>query len=80
MNKRSVFFGAAMLLAGAGLFGACNDTITGSDCKVRCHDIDNTCVQKCTDDACKTACTTDLDSCTASCDSVTVTPPGQDGG
>jgi hypothetical protein len=46
---------------------------------VRCQDADSTCVQKCTDDQCKTACQTDLDNCTASCGSVTVSP-SPDGG
>ena len=77
MTKRNLFLGVAVLMAGIGL-GACNDTIMASDCKVKCEDADNTCVQKCTDDTCKTVCTTDLDNCRASCDSITATPP--DGG
>ncbi len=68
---------AAMLL-GAGFVGACNDTIMAKDCRVKCEDVDNTCVQKCNDDACKTACATDLDNCRASCSTVTISPP--DGG
>jgi len=80
MNKRTLFFGAVMLLGGFGLgvSGACNDTIQANDCRVKCDDADNVCVQKCTDDTCKTVCKTDLDNCRASCDSITVTPP--DGG
>jgi hypothetical protein len=66
---------AAVLLAGAGFYGACDDTIMAKDCNVKCQDVDNTCVQKCTDDACKTVCATDLDNCKASCSSVTVSPP-----
>ena len=78
MTKKSLFFCAALLLGATGLYGACNDTITGTDCKVKCDDADNVCVQKCTDDACKTVCKTDLDNCRASCDSITAMPP--DGG
>jgi len=81
MTTRTLFFScAAMLSVAAGLQGACNDTIAGKDCKVKCDDVDNTCVQSCTDDACKTVCKTDLDNCRASCDSVTVTPPANDAG
>jgi len=78
MTKKSLFFCAALLLGSAGLYGACDDTITGTNCSVKCEDADNTCVQRCTDDACKTVCKTDLDNCRASCDSVTAMPP--DGG
>jgi len=78
MTKKTLGFGAALLLAGAGFYGACNDTIVATDCKVKCDDADNVCVQKCTDDACKTVCRTDLDNCRASCDSITAMPP--DGG
>jgi hypothetical protein len=80
MTKGKLAFCAAVLLAGAGFYGACNDTVMGTNCKVNCQDVDNTCVQKCTDDACKSACATDLDNCTASCASVTVSPPPKDGG
>jgi hypothetical protein len=80
MTKGTLAFCGALLLAGAGLYSACDDTIMGTDCKVKCQDIDNTCVQKCNDDQCKTACATDLDNCTASCSSVTVSPPAKDGG
>ncbi len=75
MTKGILAFCAAVLMAGAGFIGACNDTVTATDCKVKCEDVDNTCVQKCTDDACKTVCATDLDNCKASCSSVTVSPP-----
>jgi len=78
MTKGTLAFCAAMLMAGAGFYGACNDTVTATDCKVKCEDADNTCVQRCTDDQCKTACTTDLDNCRASCSTVTISPP--DGG
>jgi hypothetical protein len=83
MTKRTLAYCAALLMAGAGFIGACNDTIMAKDCKVKCQDVDNTCVQKCnsTDDQCKTLCTTDLDNCTASCGSVTASPPANpDGG
>ena len=76
MTKRTLVY--ALLLAGAGFYGACNDTIVATDCKVKCDDADNTCLQKCTDDACRTVCRTDLDNCRASCDSITAMPP--DGG
>jgi hypothetical protein len=79
MTKRILGFCTGVLLATGGfLYGACGSTIAGSDCKIRCEDVDNTCVQKCTDDACRTACKTDLDNCVASCDMVVVTTP--DGG
>ena len=80
MTKRTFASFAAVLLS-AGLYAAgCNDTITAKDCGGSCQDVDNTCVQKCNDDQCKTLCKTDLDNCTGSCRSITVTPPGQDGG
>ena len=78
MTKGTLFLCAAALLTSVGLYGACDDTITATDCRVKCEDADNTCVQRCTDDQCKTVCKTDLDNCVASCGSVTVTPP--DGG
>jgi hypothetical protein len=78
MRKTTLAWCAAVLIGGAGFFGACNDTITGENCRVKCQDVDNTCVQKCNDDQCKTVCATDLDNCSASCDSVMSTPP--DGG
>jgi hypothetical protein len=68
---------AALLGAGA-IYSACGDTVMGKDCSVNCQDVDTTCVQKCNDDACKTQCATDLDNCTASCKTITVSPP--DGG
>ncbi len=77
MTKRALVYCAAAFLS-AGLYGACNDTITGKDCSVNCQDVDNTCLQKCTDDQCRTACKTDLDNCTASCGTITVAP--KDGG
>ncbi len=80
MTKRILAYCAAVLFSAAGLFVACSDTVTGTDCKVSCQDVDNTCVQKCSDDQCKTACKTDLDNCTASCGTVTVAPPKSDGG
>ena len=79
MTKRTLCYCAALLLS-AGLYAACNDTVTAKDCSVNCQDIDNTCVQKCNDDQCRTACKTDLDNCTTSCGSVTVSPTNKDGG
>jgi len=75
MKKGILACCAALLLAGAGLYG-CNDTVTAKDCKVQCQDVDNNCVQKCNDDQCKTVCATDLDNCTASCGTVTASPDG----
>ena len=77
MTKRALVYCAAAFLS-AGFYAACNDTITGKDCSVNCQDIDNSCLQKCSDDQCRTACKTDLDNCTASCGTITVSPP--DGG
>jgi hypothetical protein len=80
MTKRLFAYGAAFLLS-AGLYAAgCNDTVTANDCSGSCQDVDNTCVQKCTDDACRTACKTDLDNCIGSCKTITVSPPNKDGG
>jgi len=75
MNNKTLSLCAGMSLSVVGLLGACDDTVTGKDCQVQCQDVDNTCVQKCNDDQCRTACKTDLDNCTASCGSVTVSPP-----
>jgi hypothetical protein len=80
MTRRTLANFAAVLFSAAGLVAACGDTVTGKDCKVSCQDVDNTCVQKCNDDQCRTACRTDLDNCTASCGTVTVAPPNPDGG
>jgi hypothetical protein len=80
MSKRTLTYCAAFLMAGAGLFAACNDTVAAKDCKVSCQDVDNTCVQKCNDDQCKTVCATDLDNCTASCGTVTASPSDGGGG
>jgi hypothetical protein len=80
MRNRTLALCAGVVLSAVGLFGGCNDTVAGKDCKVQCQDVDNTCVQKCNDDQCRTTCKTDLDNCTASCGSVTATPPQQDGG
>jgi hypothetical protein len=77
MLKQSVACAFAMLLGGALLHSACD--VTGSNCKIKCEDVHNTCSQKCKDEACKTKCTTDLDDCTASCSSVS-TAPKPDGG
>jgi len=78
MSKTMLTHCAVVLLSAAGLYSGCNDTVALKDCRLKCQDVDNTCVQKCTDDACKTTCKTDLDNCAASCDAVMVTPP--DGG
>jgi len=81
MSNKILACCAGLLMAGAAFYGACDDTIMGTDCKVKCQDIDHTCVQKCSDDQCKTVCATDLDNCTASCGSVTASPPpNPDGG
>jgi len=80
MTRSILTYCAATLISAAVLFGGCNDTVTAQDCHVKCQDADNVCVQKCTDDSCRTACTTDLDNCSASCASVTVSPPKSDGG
>ena len=79
MKKRTLAYWGVLLMTAAGLYGACGDTVTGSDCKVKCQDVDNTCVQKCSDDQCKTVCKTDLDNCSASCDKVAIMKPA-DGG
>ena len=76
MTKRTMAYGAAVLLSVAGFYGGCGDTITGKDCRVKCEDVDNTCVQKCSDDQCKTVCKTDLDNCSASCATVMASPDG----
>jgi len=78
MTKKTLAYCGGLLLMAAGMYGACGDTVTGSNCKVNCQDADNTCVQKCTDDQCKTVCKTDLDNCSASCDQIAVSKP--DGG
>ena len=78
MSKAMLTYCGAVLLAAGTMYAACGDTVTGKDCMVNCQDVDNTCVQKCTDDACKTKCATDLDNCTASCKTIVVSPP--DGG
>ena len=78
MTKRMLTYCAVVLFSAGALSTACDDTIAASNCGVKCQEADNTCVQTCTDDACKTVCHTDLDNCKASCSSVTSTPP--DGG
>src|SRR6184192_2892339 len=71
MTIRSLANCAAMLLSSGGLLGACGDTISAKDCTGSCQDADNTCIEKCYDDQCRTACKPDLDNCTASCSSST---------
>ena len=78
MTRRTIRSLAAVFLMAGFIYSACGDTVQGKDCKVSCQDVDTTCIQKCTDDACKTKCASDLDNCTASCSTVTVSPP--DGG
>jgi hypothetical protein len=78
MQKKTLAYWGGLLMTAVGLYGACGDTVSGSNCKVRCQDVDNTCVQKCTDDQCKTVCKTDLDNCSASCDTIAIMKP--DGG
>jgi hypothetical protein len=76
---RAMIRGLWLMTLGFGLiYSACGTTAVGEDCRVKCQDVDNTCVQTCTDDTCKTKCTTDLDNCSVSCDKVAVTTP--DGG
>jgi predicted small secreted protein len=77
MPKRSLAYCFAVLMS-AALYTGCNDTVTAKDCSANCQDVDNSCLQKCNDDTCKTQCKTDLDNCTASCDTITVSP--KDGG
>jgi len=80
MTKRMLIGCAMALMSTVGFYAAgCNDTVTAKDCRVSCQDVDNTCVKACTDDACKSKCVTDLDNCTASCGSVSASPPA-DGG
>jgi hypothetical protein len=76
MNKRLLTYCSAVFLSAAGLYAGCGDTVAVKDCRVTCQDADNTCVKACTDDTCKTTCKTDLDNCTASCSSVSVSPDG----
>jgi hypothetical protein len=76
MTKRIIGQVATLVLAGA--LAGCGDTVTAKDCQASCQDVDDSCVQKCTDDTCKTSCAADLDHCKASCDTITVSPP--DGG
>lgn len=77
MTKRSLAYCFAVLMS-AALYTGCNDTVTAKDCSANCQDVDNSCLQKCNDDTCRTQCKTDLDNCTASCDTITVSP--KDGG
>ena len=79
MTKRMLIGCAVTLMSAVGFYAGCNDTVTAKDCRVSCQDVDNTCVKACTDDACKTKCVTDLDNCTASCDTVTASPDGGGG-
>jgi hypothetical protein len=78
MTKRTISYCLASLLCAGALYTACGG-VTGDDCKIKCKDVDNTCVQKCNDDGCKTKCNTDLDNCTASCEQIS-TSPKPDGG
>ncbi len=78
-TKRALAYCFAVLMS-IGLYTACNDTVTAQDCSASCQSLDSSCVQKCSDDKCKTQCKADLDNCTASCGSITVSPPSKDGG
>jgi hypothetical protein len=69
MTKRTVGWFLGTIMCAGAMYTACGG-VTGEDCKVKCSDAHNTCVQKCNDDGCKTKCTTDLNHCTASCDEV----------
>jgi hypothetical protein len=79
MTKRTLASCAALVMS-AALYTGCNDTVTAKDCSANCQDVDNTCVKKCNDDQCRSQCTTDLDNCTASCGTITVSPSGKDAG
>ena len=80
MAKRTLAYCLAVLMS-AALYTACGDSIKATDCSTNCQDVDNSCVQKCNDDQCRSACTTDLDNCNTSCGSVTISPPAHgDGG
>jgi hypothetical protein len=69
---------AALVTLGAiGVSSGCGaDEVIAKDCSVQCDEAHNTCVKSCTDTACTTKCTTDLDGCKAKCGKVTV----RDGG
>ena len=80
MTKRVLTYCAAALLSAVALYGGCGGDVTGQDCKLKCDDAKNTCVQKCNDDQCKTKCTTELHDCSLKCDSITTATPKPDGG
>ena len=77
MTKRIFATCGAVLLSAVGLYSACDDA-TFKDCKLKCDEVHNTCIQQCNDEVCKTKCTTDLDDCKVSCDEITTSKP--DGG
>jgi hypothetical protein len=77
MTKRALAYGVAVFMS-AGLYSACGENVTATDCSANCQDVDNSCVKKCSDDQCRTQCQTDLDNCSASCGTITVGP--KDGG
>lgn len=40
----------------------------GSNCRIQCDNVRNTCTERCTDDTCRTTCSQELDQCRVSCD------------
>lgn len=67
MHRLFAYAGAGVAVVLAILSG-CGSTSGSVDCKGQCGDIETECVQKCSDDQCKSKCTTDFDNCSASCD------------
>jgi len=63
------FCAVGLLAAGAlGAFGGCSGNVAAAvDCRVQCNDTHKICVQTCKDNTCTTRCTTDFDTCNASC-------------
>jgi len=63
-----------LALLGTGAFAACSGSdTTADDCSIKCDNVKSDCVGKCDNDDCKSKCTTDFNSCTASCGKVTTT-------
>jgi hypothetical protein len=66
------------LLVAAGavatlVLGACGASkITAKDCGAKCDETRVSCVEKCTDDACRTRCNGDGDDCKAHCDEIVI--------
>lgn len=66
---------AVVTVLSAAALGACGSTTVDADCTKQCDDKKTQCVTACSDDACKSACTTTYDDCTTTCD-VHVTTDG----